>query len=60
MAVFGDGGNDVSMLEHVPLSFAVEGAAPEAKAAASRQLGRVEDEAVADAVDALVRGEMPR
>ncbi|WP_303133398.1 HAD family hydrolase [Olsenella phocaeensis] len=60
VAVFGDGGNDVSMLEHVPLSFAVEGAAPEAKAAASRQLGRVEDEAVAGAVDALVRGEMPR
>ncbi|WP_303133405.1 HAD family hydrolase [uncultured Olsenella sp.] len=59
VAVFGDGGNDVNMLEHVPLSFAVEGATPEAKAAASWRLGRVEDEAVADAIEALVRGEMP-
>jgi hydroxymethylpyrimidine pyrophosphatase-like HAD family hydrolase len=34
VVVFGDGGNDVAMLQHVPCSVAVEGAAPEATQAA--------------------------
>lgn len=57
--VFGDGGNDVEMLEHVPNSVAVAGAASEAAAAARWHIGHCEDDAVAAAIEALVAGEWP-
>lgn len=56
VAVFGDGGNDVTMLEHVPYSVAVQGAAPEALAAARYHIGRCEDDAVAATIEAIVAG----
>ncbi len=59
VVVFGDGGNDVEMLAHVPNSVAVEGAAPEARAAARWHIGRCEDEAVAAAIEALTAGRWP-
>ena len=60
VAVFGDGGNDVSMLSYVPLSFAVRGATPDAKDAARYLIGACEDDAVPEAIEALVQGEMPQ
>ena len=57
--MFGDGGNDVSMLSYVPLSFAVSGATPDAKDAARYLIGACEDDAVPMAIEALVQGEMP-
>ncbi len=59
VAVFGDGGNDVSMLSHVPLSFAVAGASADALAAAHHRIGACEDDAVAAAIEALAAGAMP-
>ena len=59
VVVFGDGGNDVEMLEHVPNSVAVAGAAPEAAAAARWHIGRCEDDAVAQVIEALVAGVWP-
>ncbi|WP_058271172.1 HAD family hydrolase [Olsenella massiliensis] len=59
VAVFGDGGNDVSMLSYVPVSFAVEGAAPDAWEAATYHLGRCEDEAAVQMIEALAAGETP-
>lgn len=59
VVVFGDGGNDVEMLSHVPNSVAVAGASPEAKAAARWHIGAVEDDAVPAAIMALARGEWP-
>lgn len=59
VVVFGDGGNDVEMLSHVPNSVAVAGAAPEASAAAHWHIGRCEDDAVAQTIEALVAGEWP-
>ncbi len=59
VAVFGDGGNDVSMLSYVPLSFAVSGATRDAKDAARYLIGACEDDAVPMAIEALVRGEVP-
>lgn len=56
VAVFGDGGNDVTMLEHVPHSAAVQGAAPEAMAAAHYHIGRCKDDAVAATIEAIVAG----
>ena len=57
--VFGDAGNDLSMLSHVPDSVAVANATPEAAAAARWHIGACADDAVADAVLALARGEWP-
>lgn len=57
--VFGDAGNDVEMLSHVPNSVAVAGATPDAKAAARWHIGAVEDDAVPAAIAALARGEWP-
>lgn len=59
VAVFGDGGNDVTMLEHVPHSAAVREAAPEAAAAAHYQIGSCAEDAVAEVIEAIVRGEDP-
>lgn len=59
VVVFGDGGNDVAMLQHVPCSVAVEGAAPEATQAARWHIGRCVDDAVPAAIEALVAGEFP-
>ena len=59
VVVFGDGGNDVEMLAHVPNSVAVEGASPEAYEAAHWHIGACEDEAVAVAIEALAAGEWP-
>lgn len=54
VAVFGDGGNDVSMLDHVLLSFAVAGASDDAADAATFQIGPCEEDAVAAQIEALV------
>lgn len=59
VVVFGDGGNDVEMLSHVPNSVAVANAEPEAAAAATWHIGRCEDEAVAQAIEALAAGDWP-
>ena len=59
VVVFGDGGNDVEMLAHVPYSAVVADAAPEATEAARWRVGRCEDEAVVAAIEAIVAGEWP-
>lgn len=59
VVVFGDGGNDVEMLEHVTNSVAVEGAAPEAAAAAHWRIGRCEDDVVAQLIEKIVAGTWP-
>ena len=59
VVVFGDGGNDVEMLAHVPNSVAVEGASAEAYAAARWHIGTCEDESVIAAIEALAAGEWP-
>lgn len=59
VVVFGDAGNDLSMLSHVPDSVAVANATPEAAAAARWHIGACADDAVADAVLALAHGEWP-
>ena len=59
VVVFGDGGNDVEMLAHVPHSAAVADAVPEARAAATYVIGSCEDESVATCLEALARGAWP-
>lgn len=59
VVVFGDGGNDVEMLAHVPHSVAVAGAEPEATAVARWHVGRCEDEAAIAAIEALAAGHWP-
>lgn len=59
VVTFGDGGNDLEMIAHVPNGVAVAGAVPEVAAAARWHIGRCEDEAVAQAIEALARGEWP-
>lgn len=59
VVVFGDSGNDLEMLAHVPNSVAVANATPEAAAAAHWHIGSCEDEAVADVLIALARGDWP-
>lgn len=59
VVVFGDSGNDLEMLAHVPNSVAVANATPEAAAAARWHIGSCEDEAVADVLTALARGDWP-
>lgn len=59
VVVFGDGGNDVEMLTHVPNSVVVEGAEPEATTAARWHIGRCEDEAAIAAIEALAAGRWP-
>ena len=57
--VFGDAGNDVALFEQAEHSVAVAGALPEAVAAARWHIGACEDDAVAEAIEALVAGEWP-
>ena len=57
--VFGDGGNDLEMIEHVPNSVAVANAAPEILAAARYHIGPCTDEPVADVLRALAAGADP-
>ncbi len=59
VVVFGDGGNDLEMLTHVPNSVAVADAAPEAVAAAHWHIGPCEEESVAATIEALSAGEWP-
>lgn len=59
VVVFGDADNDLPMFEAVPNSVAVSGATPEAAAAARWHIGACEDDAVAEAIEALARGEWP-
>ena len=57
--VFGDGGNDLEMIEHVPNSVAVAHAAPEILDAARYHIGPCTDEPVADVLRALAAGADP-
>ena len=59
VVVFGDGGNDVSMLRHVPNSVAVSNASDDARAAARWHIGSCADEAVATAIERLAAGGWP-
>lgn len=59
VVVFGDAGNDLTMLRHVPNSVAVANATPEAAAAARWHVGSCADHAVAAAIEALAAGEWP-
>lgn len=59
VVTFGDGGNDLEMIAHVPNGVAVAGAVPEVAAAARWHLGPCEDEVVAFAIEALAAGEWP-
>ena len=57
--MFGDAGNDLAMFEVVGHPVAVAGATPEAAAAARWHIGRCEDDAVAQAIEALAAGDWP-
>lgn len=57
--VFGDGGNDLEMLQHVENSVAVANAAPEVLAAARYRIGDCADESVAAVMLALAAGKNP-
>ena len=57
--VFGDAGNDLPMFEVVENSVAMGNATPEAAAAAHWHIGNVEDDACAQAIEALARGKFP-
>lgn len=59
VVVFGDAGNDLAMFDKVPNSVAVANATPEAAEAARWHIGACRDNAVADAILALARGEWP-
>ncbi|MDO4806132.1 MAG: HAD family hydrolase [Coriobacteriales bacterium] len=59
VVVFGDGGNDVEMLQHVPNSVAVANAVPEAFSAARWHIGSCEDEAAIAAIEELAAGRWP-
>lgn len=57
--VFGDGGNDLEMLQHVENSVAVANAVPEVLEAARYRIGDCADESVAAVMLALAAGENP-
>ena len=59
VVVFGDNGNDVSMLSHVPNSVAVSNASDEARDAARWHVGHCDEDAVAQAIEALAEGVWP-
>ena len=63
VVVFGDGGNDVAILDKVHYSVAVANAVDVAKEAANFQVGAAADEGVAEALEEIARatraGEMP-
>lgn len=59
VVVFGDADNDLPMFRAVPNSVAVGNATASAAAAARWHIGACEDDAVAAAIEALVRGKWP-
>lgn len=59
VVVFGDAGNDLSMLRHVPNSVAVANATEEATTAARWHTGACQDGAVAQAIELLAADEWP-
>jgi hydroxymethylpyrimidine pyrophosphatase-like HAD family hydrolase len=59
VVTFGDGGNDLEMIAHVPNGVAVAGAVPEVAAAAHWHIGPCEEDAVPAAIEALAAGEWP-
>lgn len=59
VVTFGDGGNDLEMIAHVPNGVAVAGAVPEVADAARWHIGRCEDDAVPAAIEALAAGGWP-
>ena len=59
VVTFGDGGNDLEMIAHVPNGVAVAGAIDQIQEAAHWHIGRCEDEAVPAAIEALAAGEWP-
>ena len=59
VVTFGDGGNDLEMIAHIPNGVAVAGAVPEVAAAARWHIGPCEEDAVPTAIDALAAGEWP-
>lgn len=59
VVTFGDGGNDLEMIAHVPNGVAVAGAVPEVAAAAHWHIGPCEDESVPAAIEALAAGQWP-
>lgn len=59
VVVFGDSGNDLEMLAHVPNSVAVANATDEARSAARWHVGSCEEGAVARAIEQLARGAWP-
>ena len=59
VVTFGDGGNDVEMVAHVPNGVAVAGAVPEVAAAARWHIGPCEEDAVPTAIEALAMGDWP-
>ena len=54
---FGDGQNDMTMLQMAGISFAMENAAPEVKAAAKYVTGSCDESGVAQAINSLLLGE---
>lgn len=59
VVTFGDGGNDLEMIAHVPNGVAVAGAVPEVAAAARWHIGPCEDESVPAAIEAIASGQWP-
>ncbi len=59
VVTFGDGGNDVELVAHVPNGVAVAGAVPEVSAAARWHIGPCEEDAVPAAIEALANGAWP-
>ncbi|MCT3495970.1 HAD hydrolase family protein, partial [Lactobacillus delbrueckii] len=55
MVAFGDGGNDVAMLQYVGQSYATATALPEAKRAANGIIGSSDESAVQDRVLDLLK-----
>ena len=59
VVVFGDGGNDAEMIEHVPNSVAVANAVPQIQKLARWHIGSVDEGAVPAAIAAIAAGECP-
>ena len=59
VVVFGDADNDLAMFSVVPNAVAVAGATPNAREQARWHIGRCEDNAVAEAIQALAAGSWP-
>ena len=59
VVTFGDGGNDLEMIAHIPNGVAVAGAVPEVVAAARWHIGPCEEDSVPAAIEALANGDWP-